>query len=144
MPRPRISAGTSIPRARPSTTRSPIRMLPPLGSSSPAIIRKVVVLPQPEGPSSVSSSPSAAVSVAPSTATKAPKLLERLSSAMSGTGYSSASADAEHPLHVFKEEVGLIKLLIGDALHQLHAGEAHLGDRRLDVRVRDGSALIAP
>src|SRR3954464_7024086 len=123
MPSPRTSAGTSMPRARSKTMRSPMRMLPPLGSSSPAIMRKVVVLPQPEGPSSVSNSPSAAVSVAPSTAAKAPKLFERLSSAMSGTAYSSASADAKHLLHLFEEEVGLIELPVGYARHQLHAGE---------------------
>src|SRR6476620_6765999 len=114
-----------------------MRMLRPLGSSSPAIMRTVVVLPQPDGPSSVNNSPSAAVSVAPSTAASAPKLFERLSSAMSGTAYSLASADAEHLLQLFEEEVGLIELLVGDARHQLHAGEAHFRNRRLDIGVGD-------
>ena len=35
------------------TTWSPMVMRPLVGVSSPAIIRRVVVLPQPEGPSSV-------------------------------------------------------------------------------------------
>ena len=39
------------------TSRPPIRMRPSLGSSRPAIMRSVVVLPQPEGPSSVTSVP---------------------------------------------------------------------------------------
>ena len=33
--------------------------MPPVGSSSPAIIRSVVVLPQPDGPSMTKNSPSA-------------------------------------------------------------------------------------
>ena len=41
------------------TSRPPIQMLPALGASSPAIMRKVVVLPQPLGPSSVVSVPGA-------------------------------------------------------------------------------------
>src|SRR3954453_2810453 len=117
-----------------------MRMLPPLGSSSPAIIRKVVVLPQPEGPSSVNNSPSAAVSVAPSTATRGPKLFERLSSAISGTAYSWASADAKHLLHLFEKEVWVVQLLGGNPRHQLHAGEAHLRNRRFDIGVGDGPA----
>ena len=40
-----------------------MRASPPLGSTNPAIIRKVVVLPQPEGPSSTTNSPSATSSV---------------------------------------------------------------------------------
>ena len=41
------------------TSRPPIQMLPALGASSPAIMRRVVVLPQPLGPSSVVSVPGA-------------------------------------------------------------------------------------
>ena len=41
------------------TSWSSNQMRPLVGSMSPAIIRRVVVLPQPEGPSSVTSSPSA-------------------------------------------------------------------------------------
>ena len=44
----RLPEGTSL------TRRSPIRSSPPLISSSPAIIRRVVDLPQPEGPSKIS------------------------------------------------------------------------------------------
>ena len=39
------------------TSRPSIEIVPASGSSKPAIMRKVVDLPQPDGPSSVSSSP---------------------------------------------------------------------------------------
>ena len=39
------------------TSSSPIRMAPEVALSSPAIMRRVVVLPHPEGPSRVTSSP---------------------------------------------------------------------------------------
>ena len=42
-----------MPRSLSNTTVSPISMRPLVGVSKPAIIRNVVVLPQPEGPSSV-------------------------------------------------------------------------------------------
>jgi len=41
------------------TTRSPIEMVPPVISSSPAIDRSAVDLPQPEGPTNTMNSPSA-------------------------------------------------------------------------------------
>ena len=51
IPSPRCSGGTSRPGA---TTGSPLMWMVPLsGCSSPAIMRSVVVFPQPEGPSRV-------------------------------------------------------------------------------------------
>ena len=50
------------------TSRPPIEMLPSVTSSSPAIIRRSVDLPQPEGPTSTMNSPSPTVSDTPSTA----------------------------------------------------------------------------
>jgi hypothetical protein len=41
------------------TTRSPIFMVPLEMSSSPAIIRRAVLLPQPDGPTRTRNSPSA-------------------------------------------------------------------------------------
>ena len=41
------------------TTRSPIEMVPPLISSSPAMDRSAVDLPHPEGPTNTMNSPSA-------------------------------------------------------------------------------------
>ena len=49
-------AGRLEPTSSPSS-----RICPEVGSSSPAIIRSVVVLPQPDGPSSMKNSPSSMV-----------------------------------------------------------------------------------
>ena len=50
MPISRRSGATKSPRAASLTTRSPIAMRPASFCSRPAIIRSVVVLPQPDGP----------------------------------------------------------------------------------------------
>src|SRR3954452_17467312 len=50
------------------TTRSPIRTLPPLISSSPAAMRSAVVLPHPEGPTRTMNSPFTMVRSSPATA----------------------------------------------------------------------------
>ena len=70
-------------------TSSPsIRISPEVGNSSPAIMRKVVVLPQPEGPSSMKNSPSLIVKVEPCTAVKAPNSLRRLRMTISAKAHS--------------------------------------------------------
>ena len=51
MPTRRRSGGTEAPA--PDTRRPPISMVPASGASSPAIRRRNVVLPQPDGPSTV-------------------------------------------------------------------------------------------
>src|SRR5215469_6356267 len=73
MPSALCSAGTNRPRSASLTTRSPIEMRPPEFCSSPATMRSVVVLPQPEGPSSVTNSPSFTLRSMPLTATNSPK-----------------------------------------------------------------------
>src|SRR6478672_818936 len=57
------------------TTRSPIRSVPSLISSRPAIIRRLVVLPQPEGPTRTMNSPSAMARFRSSTASTSPYFL---------------------------------------------------------------------
>ena len=54
------------------TSRSSIRILPALGTRRPATIRRTVVLPQPEGPSSETNSPSLTASDTDETATCSP------------------------------------------------------------------------
>ena len=54
-------------------------MRPDVGSSRPAIIRSVVVLPQPDGPSKQKKSPSGTVNVESRTAVKSPNALCRCS-----------------------------------------------------------------
>jgi hypothetical protein len=66
-------------RARPKVTSSPPRRISPeVGSSRPAIMRKVVVLPQPEGPRSTKKLPSSMVRLLSRTGTKSPDDLCRL------------------------------------------------------------------
>src|SRR5213075_3049073 len=52
----------------PFTTSPPMATAPEVGSSSPAIIRRAVVFPQPDGPTRTMNSPSAMVHVSASTA----------------------------------------------------------------------------
>src|SRR5712672_384231 len=68
MPRSRSRGGTRMPRAGADTTRPAILIAPDVGCSSPATQRKVVVLPQPDGPSSTTISPAGTAKLAPSMA----------------------------------------------------------------------------
>ena len=65
----RLSGGVVVT----SRPRSSIR--PPVGSSNPPIIRRVVVLPQPDGPSSEKNSP-VSIDDTPSTARTSRTFLE--------------------------------------------------------------------
>ena len=77
MPMSRLCTGRSVMSLPPTWTR------PESGSSKPAIMRKDVVLPQPDGPSREKNSPAAMSSVTPSTATTRPsKVLVTFSSLM--------------------------------------------------------------
>src|SRR5216683_3508593 len=69
MPSPRL-AGFTAKRSRPSRV-----IAPPVGSTKPAIICSVVVLPQPDGPSNETNSPFSTPSDSPSTARCVPKRL---------------------------------------------------------------------
>src|SRR6516165_10731035 len=68
MPRSRDRGGTRIPRAGEDTTLPPIAISPPVGCSRPATQRSVVVLPQPDGPSSTTISPAGTEKLTPSIA----------------------------------------------------------------------------
>src|SRR5688572_6606630 len=84
MPISRRSGATNTPAAGSLTTRSPMAMRPASFCSRPAIIRRVVVLPQPEGPSSVSSRPSGTASETSSTARTDPNRLSTCSMPTAG------------------------------------------------------------
>ena len=56
MPALRFHGGSKV------TSVPPSRTVPPVGSMKPATMRRVVVLPQPDGPSSTRNSPSATLS----------------------------------------------------------------------------------
>src|ERR1700687_4736696 len=68
MPRSRERGGTRMPRPGDDTTRPPMLISPDVGCSSPATQRRVVVLPQPEGPSSTTISPAGTAKLTPSIA----------------------------------------------------------------------------
>src|SRR3954447_3081503 len=65
------------------TSSSPRKIRPEVGSSRPAIMRSVVVLPQPEGPSRQKNSPSFTLKVESFTATKSANALCRFSTRIS-------------------------------------------------------------
>ena len=67
---PRFSGGSDF--VGEERTCPSIVMVPALGAMKPAIMRKVVVLPQPEGPSSETNSPSCRSRSMPSTAATSP------------------------------------------------------------------------
>ena len=67
---PRCSGDTE--RAGDETSAPSTTIVPSDGSMKPAIMRSVVVLPQPEGPSSVTSSPRCSCSETASTTGVAP------------------------------------------------------------------------
>src|SRR5215470_14147879 len=69
MATPRARGGTSL------TTSPPIRISPDVAFSRPAMMRRNVVLPQPDGPSSTKNSPSRTAKLMPSTATTSPNCL---------------------------------------------------------------------
>src|ERR1700730_9084279 len=81
MPRLRRFGATKTRRGTEATTRPRNVISPPSGRSRPATRRKVVVLPQPLGPSSVNTSPRRTSSAARSTAGWEPKTLLTSSSA---------------------------------------------------------------
>src|SRR5258708_38387657 len=75
-------------------------MVPVVGSMKPAIMRNVVVLPQPEGPRSETNSPDSSSRSTPSTATESPKrfpMFRNASFDMSGgpVQHEIAADDAE-------------------------------------------------
>src|SRR5205085_4960145 len=71
MPSLRRLGGTNTPAATSSMVWPPMLMRPPSAFSRPATQRSVVVLPQPEGPSSVTISPAATSKSIPATAATA-------------------------------------------------------------------------
>ena len=66
----------------PAMSLPPILTRPPLGSWKPETVRRMVVLPQPDGPRNEKNSPPSIVTVASRTATKSPKLTVRFWSSM--------------------------------------------------------------
>src|SRR5258708_43122 len=68
MPMARSRGGTKMPRAGDDTRYPAMLISPEVGCSRPATQRKVVVLPQPDGPSSTTISPAGTAKLTPSIA----------------------------------------------------------------------------
>ena len=85
----RRSGGSEVPGAE--MTWPSIVIVPLVGSSRPAIMRSVVVLPQPDGPSSETNSPEASARLTSSTATTPPKRQPTRASASLLTRSSAAA-----------------------------------------------------
>ena len=79
MPMFRFSGGTNTWDSALLTTVSPSRIFPSVGRSKPAIIRRVVDFPQPEGPRKEMNSPSATSRLKSPTAVTLPNRLYRCS-----------------------------------------------------------------
>src|SRR6187549_2220272 len=101
-------------------SRPPRRIAPPVGATKPAIIRSVVVLPQPDGPSSTTSSPCPMSRSTPATARTSPYVFV---SAMS----SRRAIASEHPRQL---DVVVRYQHAGADQHDLQ--QRNCGDRRVD------------
>src|SRR5216683_2600646 len=112
------------------------RMRPLSGTSKPAIIRSVVVLPQPLGPSKEKNSPSRIERVTPRTAAAFPKRLPTLSSSIA-TLRSGISAECM-PMELSVEHSGGRR---GDERHGEravdHAGTPGITEQGSEGRTRE-------
>src|SRR5712664_3153088 len=127
MPTLRLRGGTSF------MTRSSKRTWPASGRSKPAIIRSVVVLPQPEPPTRLTSSPGRTSRESPSTARAAPKRFVRPRSEIRTLPRKFFLPLLHQPL--------LVRRIAG--LHEVEIDELHVGDLEAahrDVAARDAGA----
>src|SRR5690242_20801518 len=85
------------------TRRSSDLISPPLGSSNPATMRSVVVLPQPDGPTSTTNSPSSIARLTLFTAATAPNDLLKLTSSMRAKSFSLEHDLVQRPVPVFRD-----------------------------------------
>src|SRR5690348_9594 len=92
MPRPRRFAGTLILRSEENSVDPFTTIEPESGSSRPLTLRSSVVLPQPDGPSSVKKSPSFTCSVTLSTALTRPNCWARVGSYVLISAWMSSMA----------------------------------------------------
>src|SRR6478752_9759554 len=125
--------------ARFIVTSSPSsRMVPAVGNSSPAIMRSVVVLPQPEGPSRQRNSPSSTVKLAALTAWKSAKDLSSASTLICAIALLPDLRDNDE--HHCAEQRGRERPGIERQRKWLHQHD----DARGDDRRRDGFQRAAP
>src|SRR5882724_4390004 len=100
MPILRRRGGTCSPRSGAATSSPPIEIMPPVGCSSPAMQRNVVVLPQPEGPSSTTISPAAMRKLTSSTAGRPTRNCLRRCETISSADIQIPCASLRHSLPI--------------------------------------------
>src|SRR5262252_8870548 len=98
MPRLRSRGSRSL------TMRPSMRISPEVGSSKPAIMRRVVVLPHPDGPTNTTNSPSSITKFRFLTASTAPNDLLRLTSSMRAKGLSPYHSETEAAREVLADD----------------------------------------
>src|SRR2546429_1461226 len=106
------------------TTVPPTRTVPEAMSSSPAIMRRAVVLPQPDGPTKTTSSPSAISRLRSLTATvPSGYVLETLSSETRAIvrSYTTAYQKARNELALVEPARSGVHVLLSAELGALHA-----------------------
>src|SRR4029077_5851376 len=124
----RADAGNAV------TSSPSSRMRPEDGSSSPAIIRKVVVLPQPDGPRMTKNEPGSTVKLMPLTAENDPKVLATDSSLISAMALIRKMADDHKSQRAHQDgDKGIAEQVEREGLHQHH-------DPKSDQRHGDGLA----
>src|SRR5215831_8518335 len=112
------------------TTRSPIRIVPAVGFSSPAIIRSAVVLPHPDEPTRIMNSPSSMSSDRSSTAT-APPGKTFVTPSSTTPGISGPANSLLDPRECDRPD----KPALRDQEHDQHRDLAHDGAGHHDVPV---------
>src|SRR2546425_9462708 len=133
IPRWRWCGATTPRRGTEATTRPRSAISPASGCSSPATRRKVVVLPQPLGPSSVKISPRSTSSDAPSRARTAPKTLVTPSRRRTITAPRSALPElSRRQSRAFHERL------------ELRPRDLRMADARSETAVRPRDHVLAP
>src|SRR5262245_25123615 len=114
----RAEAGNAVTSSRSS------RMRPEVGSSSPAIIRKVVVLPQPDGPRMTKNEPCSTVKFTPFTALNVPNDLATNSALISAMALIRKMADDHESQRARQDgDEGIAVEVQRKRLHQHHDAE---------------------
>src|SRR6516225_1587961 len=131
--------------ARLKVTSSPSsRIFPNEGSSRPAIMRSVVVLPQPDGPRRTKKSPSATVKDASCTAVKSPKRFCRFSRRISAMALFRKVAADEKPDGADQDHrEGPGVQVHGDGLHQHEEAQPDHEGRRVFPRPAPQQTALA-
>src|ERR687885_667086 len=136
MPMPRSRGGSSRPCSGAETTAPPIEIVPEVGCSSPATHLSVVVLPQPEGPSSTTISPAATRKLTSSTAGLPVAKTLRRRSTFNSADMSAHPREGGLPGRSLPVTVDLVPFLdpgVAELLVLLHVRHPDLRDLRIEA-----------